>query len=96
MVNKEWKIPVPGKHKDFGPGDVPSRVPKWESNNYLLTYDSYVPLYWAQMALASLVPFKGPGVSRAPSPPLTQVIHSPYEIYYTRAHKNQWSIGSFM
>ncbi len=20
----------------------------------------------------------------------------PYEIYYTRAHKNQWSIGSFM
>ncbi len=26
---------------------------------------------WAQMALASLVPFKGPGVSRAPSPPLT-------------------------
>ncbi len=32
---------------------------------------------WAQMALTSLVPFQGPGVSRAPSPPLTQVIHSP-------------------
>jgi hypothetical protein len=38
----------------------------------------------------------GPGVSRAPSPPLAQVIHSPYEIYNTQGHKNQWSIGSFM
>ena len=69
-------------------------------NNYLLTYDSYVPLYnrfhRGECITRVLVPFKGPGVSRAPSPPLTQVIHSPYEIYYTRAHKNQWSIGSFM
>ncbi len=40
------------------------------------------------MALASLLPFKGPGVSRAPSPSLALVIHSPYEIYYTRVHKN--------
>jgi hypothetical protein len=30
------------------------------------------------MALASLVPFKGPGVSRAPSPPLTLVIQCLY------------------
>jgi len=48
-------------------------------------------LSWAQMALALLVPFKGPGVSRAPSPPLTLVIHSTYEIYYTGAHKNHLS-----
>jgi hypothetical protein len=43
------------------------------------------------MALALLVPFKGPGVSRAPAPPLTLVIHSPDEIYYTGAHKNHLS-----
>ena len=40
------------------------RPGKYRSINYLLTYDS-------------LVQFKGPGVSRAPSPPLTHVIHSP-------------------
>ncbi len=47
------------------------------------------------MALASLVPFQGPGVSRTPSPPLTHVIHSPLEIYYTRGQKNQRSINSY-
>ncbi len=40
----------------------------------------------------------GPGHSWALKwhEPLAQVIHSPHEIYYTQAHKNQWSIGSFM
>jgi hypothetical protein len=32
---------------------------------------------WIQAIQTALVPFKGPGVSRAPSPPLAQVIHSP-------------------
>ena len=44
-------------------------------NNYLLTYDSYVPLY-NRFHGGEWIP--------------------PFEIYYTRAHKNQWSIGSFM
>jgi len=70
-------------------------------NNCLLTYDSYVPLYnrfhrgecikWHERSECHL----GPGLSRAPSPPLTQVIHSPYEIYYTGAHKNHRSIKSY-
>jgi hypothetical protein len=48
------------------------------SNNYLLTYDSYVPVYnrfhrgeWITRAL------KLPRITWAPSPPLAQVIHSP-------------------
>ncbi len=62
---------------------------KEDSYNYLLTYDSFVPEYnrfhrgkWITRAsggegvLDTHGPL-GPGVSRAPSPALAQVIHSP-------------------
>jgi hypothetical protein len=77
---------------------------KFPAINYLLTYDSYVPLYnrfhrgeWITMVRGGRGPWTllgpghswalkwhkrsechlGPGVSRAPSPPLTQVILAP-------------------
>jgi hypothetical protein len=63
--------------------------------NYLLTYDSYVPLYnrfhrgeWITRVSG------GEGALDTPGP--LNGTKSIYEIYYTGAHKNQWSIGSFM
>jgi hypothetical protein len=53
------------------------------ANNYLLTYDSYVPLY-NRFHRGEWITRACPGVSRAPSPPLTQVIHSPlWNLLYT-------------
>jgi hypothetical protein len=59
--------------------------------NYLLTYDSYVPLCnrfhrgeWITRVSGGWGCHLGPGVSKAPSPPLTQVIHSPlWNLLYT-------------
>ncbi len=58
--------------------------------NYLLTYDSYVPVY-NRFHRGEWLDTPGPlnGTSEASAIP-------PYEIYYTQGHKNQWSIGSFM
>ncbi len=58
-----------------------------------------VAFFWAQMALASLVPFQGPKKSRfsGPTPsnaPSNDVAHLK-TIKYKR-HKNNWYIGSFM
>jgi hypothetical protein len=61
-------------------------------NNYLLTYDSYGPVYnrfhreeWITRASGGKRALDTPGPLNGTS-----------EIYYTQGHKNQWSIGSFM
>ncbi len=55
--------------------------------------------FWAQMALASLVPFQGPKNSRfsGPTPsnaPSNDV--APLKTIMYKRHKNNWYIGSFV
>jgi hypothetical protein len=73
--------------------------------NYLLTYDSYVPLYnrfhrgeWITRVSGGEGALDTPGTLNGTSEASAIWAQEcpPYEIYYTRAHKNQWSIGSFM
>jgi hypothetical protein len=76
-------------------------------NTFLYTFSDYL-LYcnflsheiWAQMALASLVPFQGPKMSRFSGPPplpmpLVMMLHSSKPLLYVPRHKNNRYINSY-
>ncbi len=56
-------------------------------------------LFWAQMALASLVPFQGPKKSQFSGPTPSDAPNNdvaPLKTIKYKRHKNNWYIGSFM
>ncbi len=59
----------------------------------------YIMVFWAQMALAFIVPFQGPKKSRFSGPTPSKAPRNAVALLKTikyKRHKNNWYIGSFM